>query len=324
MQTTRCTPSRTSAALLSAFLIAVLTALCTAPLAAQTDSSDTEALEAELFGESSTESTGGSGTTGEEEPVDEEALFGGNEEGEAEEGDAMISQGDSGQQDHEQELLTSEEVIIGGRFVSSAAAMLHWGAGNWPDPARPLENLSNTALIGIRSSLYFDARPQENFRVFGKVKTSYPFYRENPSGQKIPDITIFELYADTNWNNRLFIRAGKQVAMWGVGHFYSPADFLSLSMIDPEDPEAEREGPAAVKLTVPLGIHSLYLHLLAPPAQLDALASGGGDLGDSDPVAKRDGPRRDEDHCHLVREELHGVPGGVHEPYRCHIVSLAN
>jgi hypothetical protein len=207
---------------------------------------------------------------------DEEALFGGEEE--------MISEGGSEEQDHEEALLTSEEVQIGGNYSSRARSSLHWGIGGWPQLANPFSGIDNSLLLEARGSLFFDARPQEEFRVFGKVKSAYPYYRDPgpspPDIPEIPDITVFELYADTHWNNRLFIRAGKQVAMWGVGRFYSPADFLSLSLIDPEEPEAEREGPLALKLTLPLGVNNLYLHLVAPPESAEAFAAGQADMGD--------------------------------------------
>jgi hypothetical protein len=207
----------------------------------------------------------------------------------------MISEGGSGQQDHEEELLTAEQVQIGGTYDATLNTSLHWGEGGWPEVGAPFEDIENSLTARIRGSLFFDARPEENFRVFGKVKSAYPFYRPiapaaaDPSdpasshshATRIPDLTVFELYADTNWDDRLFIRAGKQVAMWGVGYFFSPADFLSLSLIDPEEPEAEREGPAAVKLTYPIGINTLYFHLVAPP-DLAAMAAGGTapDMGD--------------------------------------------
>jgi hypothetical protein len=256
--------------------LALLLLLAPAPLAAQNGET------------SSGESTGSESST-ENEALEEELFGGGGDEEES--GEGMISEEGQQERDHEEALLTSEQVEIGGSFEASFGTSVHWGAEQWPDPAAPLADLSNAVTVESRGTLFFDARPQENFRVFGKVKSEYPFYRQIAVGgttdphshaTRIPDLTLFELYADTNWDNRLFIRAGKQVAMWGVGYFYSPADFLSLSLIDPEEPEAEREGPAAVKLTLPLGVDTLYFHLIAPPDLAAELAAGSSaaNLGD--------------------------------------------
>ena len=49
---------------------------------------------------------------------------------------------------------------------------------------------------------------------------------------------------------------------WGVGYFFSPADVISIGRINPLEPEAEREGPVALKAHYPKGSTNYYLYTL--------------------------------------------------------------
>ncbi|MCF6334532.1 MAG: hypothetical protein L3J12_02185 [Spirochaetales bacterium] len=62
----------------------------------------------------------------------------------------------------------------------------------------------------------------------------------------------------------MFFRAGKQSVNWGVGRFFSPGDLLSLSRIDQEDPDADLDGPVAVKVNYPFMLNNFYLYTIIP------------------------------------------------------------
>ncbi|MCD6122593.1 MAG: hypothetical protein J7K04_12215, partial [Spirochaetales bacterium] len=126
----------------------------------------------------------------------------------------------------------------------------------------------------LNASIYFDGRPDENFRVFGKAEITYPFTvtdsrildEFSTAADLFSDLNdifkVKELFSDFNWNNIVFFRGGKQTINWGVGYFFSPADIINLTPINPEDPEAEREGPVALKVNVPVGVNNAYLYLI--------------------------------------------------------------
>ncbi len=112
--------------------------------------------------------------------------------------------------------------------------------------------------VSLGSQLYLDARPDPNFRAFGKAGLKY-----NVTEDKDPlKVKLLELFADFNYDNRVFFRAGKQNVKWGVGYFFSPADIVNIGRIDPLDPEAEREGPVALKIHYPKGSNNYYLYTL--------------------------------------------------------------
>jgi len=203
--------------------------------------------------------------------TDEESLFGSTDSMFSE---PLITDAEETSVDIASLLLVSERVEIGGRYSFSVQS-----SASWNDPATILENLGNPDSTSLSTSLstrlFFDARPDKEFRVFGKMTASYPFATRLDDPSTPPDETrelqdvfhVEELFSDFNWNDTVFFRGGKQNMNWGVGYFYSPADLLSIAEIDPEDPEAEREGPVALKANIPIGINNLYLYAL--PAVAD-------------------------------------------------------
>jgi hypothetical protein len=139
------------------------------------------------------------------------------------------------------------------------------GGAGWDDLDTVADNLTEPDTTPFDTSLsaqvFLDARPDEAFRVLAKATTSYPF--ETDADRDFADvIQVDEVFADFQWGDNVFFRAGKQTLNWGVGYFYSPADLLSLAEIDPDDPEAELEGPVAVKANIPIDIHNIYLYAL--------------------------------------------------------------
>jgi hypothetical protein len=72
------------------------------------------------------------------------------------------------------------------------------------------------------------------------------------------------MFGDFNIGEILFFRAGKQTINWGVGRYFSPANLLNLTEIDPEDPDAELEGPLSVKMHLPVNSLNLYLYTVVP------------------------------------------------------------
>lgn len=164
----------------------------------------------------------------------------------------------------EETLLTRAGVDWGGSF--RYAPEVEIGFADYAALAAALRGegaAERTLRHDLGAELYFDARPSSDFRAFGKVKVGYgvtPAGATDRGGEF--SFTVFELFADFHWDDRVFFRAGKQRADWGVGRFFSPADLMSLVTIDPLAPEAEREGPVALKVHAPLDVHNAYLYLI--------------------------------------------------------------
>ncbi len=135
-------------------------------------------------------------------------------------------------------LLPSVKSIFGLDFLPSKTVKLH------------LDNTTVAGPAGIYSTLfnyYADFRPSELSRFYISGKTLYDV--TTPSS--LWTFPLLEAFADTAIDRSVFFRLGKQYVSWGVGYWYSPADVLSLAQIDPDDPEAKREGPFAFKMDIP-------------------------------------------------------------------------
>ncbi len=185
-------------------------------------------------------------------------------------------------------LLQSTSVQIGGYLFSDYTAFVTW-ANAYPDLSNLPSGSSNQLIPNLEGDIFFDARPYTYFRVFGKFRAIYPFastqsvtetqttplsslYSLQSGTPPIPNISVFELYADVNYKERVFFRVGQQVVNWGVGYFFSPADVISLSSINPLQPTLEREGPVALKMNVPFAdVDNFYLYVIAN----QAFAQGG-------------------------------------------------
>jgi hypothetical protein len=200
--------------------------------------------EAELFGSSEDDLFGSSGS--------DDDLFGGS--------DDLLTDIENSETDMGSAMLTNEQpVVIGGSYSFSLTPGWGWKFDESDDIGAISANLS--------SRLYFDARPDESIRVYGKAVLSYPF--EETTTRSFSDIlSVQELFSDFTVGDDLFVRVGKQNLNWGVGYFFSPANLLNISSIDPLDPEAELTGPVSIKMNKPVGIDNIYGYVIIPSANV--------------------------------------------------------
>lgn len=208
---------------------------------------------------------------------------------------------------------TEEEPLLvwGGSYRGLVTA--EWGYENvWTGKFHFLQPETESLTPGVITNLFFDGRPKNSPRVFGKLvletdaggtgvaiggipvgnfaieETEFVLTDENGSDQTFifdPDnqneeeeneteeepatgtapavtISIFELFSDFSWENKLFFRFGKHTIKWGVGYFWSPGDVLNLSAIDVDDPTADREGPISLRTHFPFDVHNAYLYII--------------------------------------------------------------
>ncbi len=167
-------------------------------------------------------------------------------------------------------LLKTEAVKIGGSITGKIDSS--W---TWTDPwasGFDLANPDKNSLAPTLSSLvYFDARPEDAFRVHGSFKTAWPFSSSKTfltsatwnsltgsvttasSSISTPNISVFELFSDFQLGDSVYFRFGKATVKWGVGYFFSPADIINLEPINFLDPTAQREGPVQFRVFIPYG-----------------------------------------------------------------------
>ena len=243
--TARVRPGRLAAAILLALILAAGVAV------AQAISTDEESL----FG-SSDEENNSADDSAEDSGLDTADLFG---------GDVLVTEAEAA--DGAAVAAAPPAVEIGGSYRFSLTGAAHWASlADLADA--PLQPDSHSATVDLGAAVFLDARPADDFRVFGKVDLSYPFTTDpdaQPAREFDDIVRVKELFSDFTIGDALFLRGGKHTIAWGVGYFFSPADVLNLTAIDPEDPDAEREGPVSLRANLPIGFHNLYLYALADP-----------------------------------------------------------
>ncbi len=185
--------------------------------------------------------------------------------------------------------LKSDKVRIGGSFYGSLSAAATW-SDLWGGGSELFTADDSALSTSLKSTLFFDARPSEDFRVYGSAKTSWPFETTKtfltgatyiagpPAGVATtsdsitaPNISLFELFADYSLNDKIFFRFGKSTVKWGVGYFWSPADVINLEPINLLDATAQREGPVNFRMHIPvLGTqNNFYLYTILDESAVD-------------------------------------------------------
>ena len=170
-------------------------------------------------------------------------------------------------------LIETDSVSFGGStsFSLDYTALFGDFAASKKDSEYFLNGFENSYLApNMSASLYFDARPNEALRFYGKVEVGYPFEQNlgklNPmlNGLTIPQLRVKELFTDFNIGEHSYFRFGKHTVKWGVGYFFSPADVINIGKIDPENPENQVEGAVTLRsmFTFPGNQNCLYLYLI--------------------------------------------------------------
>jgi hypothetical protein len=121
----------------------------------------------------------------------------------------------------------------------------------------------------ISTGIELSARPTTDTRFYTKASLTFPFENavddsSTPTVNEEYDFfNIDELFYDFEIDDYYF-RVGKQTLNMGVGYFYSPANLLNISSINPLSPDDDLEGPLAIKINKPLGNDNLYAYLIFP------------------------------------------------------------
>ena len=189
----------------------------------------------------------------------------------------------------EARLFAENSFTWAGDFYGKAGTILGWEST--PSSLSDLNSFDDALTADLKLRLWFDARPDRHFRVFGKFVTGWPFSQTiltvDPtsstgfSNANIPNISVFEIFADFNWEDTVFFRFGKQTSGWGLSRFYQIGDLLSVAVKDPANPTEDLEGPVALRISYPLGVHTLYAVTALKDSYLptDGTPASVGDLG---------------------------------------------
>lgn len=182
--------------------------------------------------------------------------------------------------------LESNKLRIGGSLNAELGLKYVW-TDPYTKKSNPKEAFLNPAVAQLQptigANLFFDARPVQDLKLYGKFIFEFPFEKNlngkisvpkslvPPNGVDIPvsvngspNFKIWEMYTDFSTKDIAFFRFGKHTVKWGTGYFYSPADVINISRIDPEKPIEDREGPVSLRthIVIPKTQYNIWLYLL--------------------------------------------------------------
>ncbi|MGD1822797.1 MAG: hypothetical protein ACPKM0_08560 [Pleomorphochaeta sp.] len=165
------------------------------------------------------------------------------------------------------DLLTSDVEITGSYYFNFETGLNY----NFDTQADP----TYYSASDVSADIQLSARPSTDTRFYAEATITYPFSVEETTTYTTSNsetVSIVDTYNNININELFydfviddyFVRVGKQTLNMGVGYFYSPANLLNISTINPLDAEADQEGPLAIKVNKPLGNDNLYAYVTLP------------------------------------------------------------
>ena len=182
--------------------------------------------------------------------------------------------------------LESNKLRIGGSLNAELGLKYVW-TDPYTKKSNTKEAFLNPAVAQLQptigANLFFDVRPVQDLKLYGKFLFEFPFEKNlngaltvpksllPTNGADIPisvngspNFKIWEMYTDFSTKDIAFFRFGKHTVKWGTGYFYSPADVINISRIDPEKPTEDREGPVSLRthIVIPNTQYNIWLYLL--------------------------------------------------------------
>ncbi len=167
-------------------------------------------------------------------------------------------------------------ISVSGEVRASSTFTYYDSAYNWLET----DNGNKGQLSNIISAdIFFDVRLQNGIKSFLSLETSYfpegieevILLNEELANQigipyitteKFTDIGLKEFFLDTHWNNKIYLRTGKQVLKWGKSYFWNPSDLINVERKDFFDLNKSREGTYGARLHIPYGAEkNLYFFI---------------------------------------------------------------
>ena len=152
-------------------------------------------------------------------------------------------------------LFENGSVKIGGNISASAAVTTTLYQ---KDNTNFGKNLKAAKLEPVlASSLFVDAHPTQDLRLYSKFNFAYPF--------SDPVIGIKEMFTDFNAGQNVSFRFGLHTVTWGTGLFYSPvSDMINTSSIDPEHRDEQVDGSLNLRalINIPDSMNNLWFYVI--------------------------------------------------------------
>ena len=153
--------------------------------------------------------------------------------------------------------LKAKRVEVTGQVSSTTAYSLSSPADHWQNDGAGATGEEHNLGNRIGADFFVDIRLQDGVKSFIGLGLDYsPAGAEKegaPASSSTMNLQLNEFFIDTNWNNRVYFRTGKQVLKWGRSYFWNPTDLINIEKKDFSDLDKAREGTYGVKAHLPFG-----------------------------------------------------------------------
>ncbi len=161
--------------------------------------------------------------------------------------------------------LKAKRVEVTGQVSSTTAYSLSSPADHWQNDGAGATREEHSLGNQIGADFFVDIRLQDGVKSFIGLGLDYsPVGAENEvaNASANMNLRLKEFFIDTNWNNRVYFRTGKQVLKWGRSYYWNPTDLINIEKKDFSDLDKAREGTYGVKAHLPFGVaQNIYLFL---------------------------------------------------------------
>ncbi|MFW6287937.1 MAG: hypothetical protein ACOC2J_04215, partial [bacterium] len=112
----------------------------------------------------------------------------------------------------------------------------------------------------LTANILVDARFKNRIKAFLNSELVYEYNDRDDEGDA--EYNTRELFVDIPYNDRVYIKVGKQVLRWGRSYFWNPTDLINIEKKDISDLDKSREGIEGIKVHIPYGVErNIYIFL---------------------------------------------------------------
>lgn len=162
--------------------------------------------------------------------------------------------------------LKEKRVEVTGQVSSTTAYSLSSPADRWRNDGAGATGEEHSLGNGIGADFFVDIRLQGGVKSFIGLGLDYSLAGTGNEGalasSPTMNLQLKEFFIDTNWNNQVYFRTGKQVLKWGRSYYWNPTDLINIEKKDFSDLDKAREGTYGAKAHLPFGVaQNIYLFL---------------------------------------------------------------
>lgn len=139
--------------------------------------------------------------------------------------------------------------------INAQLGNTHFSPTDWTPPGSSEQDIIQDQVTG---DFFTDIRLKDGIKGFLSFEVNDPPL----SSTSTQNTTVDEFFVDTNLNNKVYFRIGKQYLKWGQGYFWTPTDFIDTARKNFFNMDQVMPGTFGAKIQIPSGVkQNLYFFI---------------------------------------------------------------